>query len=187
MHGFISLRAQRHPDFRRLFQAVGAHAGQTQRRARCSSRRHHATLRAWTVVERCCPKYWPPTSPPMMAPEESGPGLRPTRWILGMCRLRPRPAGLPGLPARAPPALGRHRFHPHLVAAGQPARLRAHCHSTRSTTTARLAGRSHLAGTANAMTPAPRRRHIAASNVTTIAGPGRRRHIHDRHRGGPIS
>jgi hypothetical protein len=74
MHGFISLRAQRHPDFRRLLQAVGAHADQTQRRSRCSRRRHHATLRAWTVVEPCCPRYWPPTSPPMMAPEESRPG-----------------------------------------------------------------------------------------------------------------
>ena len=74
MHGFISLRAQRHPDFRRLLQAVGAHAGQTQRRSRCSRRRHHATLRAWTVVEPCCPRYWPTTSPPMMAPGESRPG-----------------------------------------------------------------------------------------------------------------
>ena len=73
-HGFISLRAQRHPDFRRLLQAVGARAGQTQRRSRCSPRRHHVTLRAWTAVEPCCPGYCPPTSPPMMAPEESRPG-----------------------------------------------------------------------------------------------------------------
>ena len=73
-HGFISLRAQRHPDFRRLLQAAGAHAGQTQRRSRCSPRRHHVTLRAWTAVEPCCPGYCPPTSPPMMAPEESRPG-----------------------------------------------------------------------------------------------------------------
>ena len=74
LHGFISLRAQRHPDYRRLLQAVAAHAGQAQRRSRCSPCRDHATLRAWTEVEPCCPRSWSPTSPPMMAPEESRPG-----------------------------------------------------------------------------------------------------------------
>ena len=70
MHGSISLRAQRHPDVRRLLQAVGAHVGQIQRSSRCSPRQHHATLRACAVVEPCSPRFWPPTSPPMMAPEE---------------------------------------------------------------------------------------------------------------------
>jgi len=50
MHGFISLRAQRHPDFRRLLQAAGAHAGQTQQRSRCSPRRHPGPVGVATIT-----------------------------------------------------------------------------------------------------------------------------------------
>jgi hypothetical protein len=105
MHGSISLRAQRHRDFRRLLQTVGAHIGQAQRSSRCSPRQHHATLRACAVVEPCCPRSWPPTSPPMMAPEESRPGS--TAHPMDGYASNPTQTGRTTRPAaRGPPALG---------------------------------------------------------------------------------
>ena len=106
MHGSISLRAQRHPDFRRLLQTVGADVGQAQRSSRRSPRQHHATLRACAVVEPCCPRPWPPTSPPMMAPEESRPGSTAHPMDPGHASNPTQTSRTTRPAARGPPALG---------------------------------------------------------------------------------